>query len=160
MERLDGKGIEIQADTTAEVASFASSAAARRLGKPVLVEDAGLFVESLGGFPGVYSAYVFKTIGIAGLLALLKGRPRKATFVSSAGFCEPTGEPRVFNGSARGSMSGSPRGSGGFGFDPIFVPEGRRLTFGQLSVAEKCLVSHRADSLRRFARWYVARPVR
>lgn len=156
VERIDAKGIEIQADTTGEVASFASRAASRELNRPVLVEDAGLFVDALGGFPGVYSAYAFKTIGTRGILALLEGKPRGARFVSSAAFCEPSGEPKVFDGSARGEIAETPRGSGGFGFDPIFVPHGSELTFAQLSLEEKSRVSHRADALRKFGRWYSA----
>ena len=156
VERIDAKGIEIQADTTGEVASFASRAASRELNKPVMVEDAGLFVDALGGFPGVYSAYAFKTIGPIGILALLEGKPRGARFVSSAAYCEPAGEPRVFDGSARGKIAENPMGSGGFGFDPIFIPHGSEFTFAQLSLEEKSRVSHRADALRKFGRWYSA----
>jgi XTP/dITP diphosphohydrolase len=162
VEQCDGKGVEIQADTTGEVAAHASRGAALAAGRPVLVEDAGLRVESLKGFPGPYSSHAFKTIGLAGIIALLRSPPgrrvgRAATFVSSVGYCEPRGEPVLFEGSVRGTITRRPRGTKGFGFDPIFVPEGGSKTFGELTLEEKCAVSHRAVAMRKFAKWYVSR---
>ena len=157
VKQFDGKGIEIQADKTSEVAAFSSRGAAISAGSPVLVEDAGLFIHALGGFPGPYSAYVFKTVGLDGVLSLLRGRtPRKARFVSSLAYCKPGGEPVVFEGLVQGEITRSPRGSMGFGFDPIFLPAGGRRTFGELSLREKCAVSHRARALTEFARWYAS----
>ncbi|HUI00246.1 MAG TPA: XTP/dITP diphosphatase [Nitrososphaerales archaeon] len=157
VEGCDAKGVEIQADTTAEVAANSAAAAASKLGEPVLVEDAGLFVDALGGFPGVYSAYALKTIGLRGVVALTKGSgSRAARFVSSVAYCEPGREPVVFEGSVRGRVAAKPRGSGGFGFDPIFVPDGSRSTFGEITLDEKCMVSHRGRALRKFAEWYLA----
>ena len=159
VEQYDGKGIEIQADTNSEVAAYASRGASNSARLPVLVEDAGLYVESLDGFPGPYSAYAFKTIGLAGILALLRipGSGRAARFVSSLAYCEPRGEPELFEGAVRGQITTKPRGRKGFGFDPIFVPEGGSKTFGELTLEEKCNVSHRADSMRKFAKWYLSR---
>ncbi len=159
VEGYDGKGIEIQADTTSEVASYASREAAKAAGRAVLVEDAGLYVESLNGFPGPYSAYAFRTIGVAGIISLLRPSPRRraAKFVSSLAYCEPLGEPVLFEGSVLGAIATKPRGTNGFGFDPIFVPRGVRKTFGELTVDEKSAVSHRAESMKKFAKWYLSR---
>jgi XTP/dITP diphosphohydrolase len=158
VEQFDGKGIEIQADTTAEVAAYSSRGAAAAAGRPVLVEDAGLYVDSLGGFPGPYSAYVFKTIGVAGVVSLLRpSAKREARFVSSLAYCKPGGEPTQFEGTALGSIALKPVGDRGFGFDPIFLPAGGSKTFGELTVEEKCVVSHRAASMKRFAKWYLSR---
>lgn len=156
--RFEGKGIEIQADTNSEVAAYAARGAAEAAGKPVIVEDAGLYVDSLGGFPGPYSAYAFKTIGVAGIITLMRPEPSKraARFVSSVAYCAPGGEPRLFEGASTGSIAARPRGSKGFGFDPIFVPRGATKTFGELTVGQKCAVSHRGDSMRKFARWYLS----
>lgn len=161
VEPYDGKGVEIQADTNAEVAAFASKAAAQAAGRPVLVEDAGLYVDSLRGFPGPYSAYAFKTVGVDGIIALLgspskRAEKREASFVSSLAFCAPLGEPRLFEGSARGTITTKPRGTRGFGFDPIFLPDGGAKTFGELTLEEKCAVSHRAVAMRKFAAWYLS----
>ena len=162
VEQYDGKGVEIQADTTREVAAQASMGAAMAARRPVLVEDAGLYVESLRGFPGPYSSHAFKTIGLAGIVALVRtasvGRGgRAARFVSSVSYCEPRSEPLLFEGIVRGAITRGPRGKNGFGFDPIFVPEGGAKTFGEMTLEEKCEVSHRAVAMRKFAGWYVSR---
>jgi XTP/dITP diphosphohydrolase len=158
VDQFDGKGIEIQADTTAEIAAYSSRGAAAAARRPVLVEDAGLYVDSLGGFPGPYSAYAFKTIGVAGVVALLgPSANRDARFVSSLAYCEPGGEPTQFEGTALGSITAKPRGKRGFGFDPIFLPRSGSRTFGELTVEEKCDVSHRAASMKKFAEWFLSR---
>ncbi len=162
VEQYDAKGVEIQADTTGAVAAYASRGAAMASGRAVIVEDAGLFVESLKGFPGPYSAHAFKTIGVTGIIALLRSSRRRradraARFVSSVSFCEPRGEPLLFEGSVPGEITARPRGRRGFGFDPIFVPEGGTKTFGELTLEEKCNISHRAVAVGKFARWYVSR---
>jgi XTP/dITP diphosphohydrolase len=154
---FDGKGLEIQADSVAEVAAFSARAASRRYNKPLIVEDAGLFVDSLNGFPGPSSSYVFKTLGIGGLLALMEGaRSRRASFRSAVAFCDPRGEPLVFEGSVTGRISRSPSGKNGFGFDPVFIPSGSRISMGELTLEEKCELSHRGEALRKFADWYSA----
>jgi len=157
----EGKGIEIQADTNSEVASYASRSTAMRAGRPVIVEDAGLYVMSLGGFPGPYSAYAFKTIGTKGVLTLLQTAARQtertAAFVSSVAYCEPGREPVLFEGRVEGTVAKSPRGAKGFGFDPIFVPKRGTRTFGELTLEEKCRVSHRGIAVRRFAEWFLSR---
>lgn len=161
VRQFDGKGIEIQADRNSEVAAFASRQAARRAERAVLVEDAGLFVDDLEGFPGPYSAYVFKTLGLRGVLRLLEGtRSRKASFVSALAYCEPGGDPVPFEGVVTGRVAPRPLGSKGFGFDPIFIPEGGERTFGELNLREKCEVSHRARAMKKFAAWYVSLPRR
>ncbi len=159
MEQFSGKGIEIQADTNSEVAAYASRGAAKAARRAVLVEDAGLYVESLNGFPGPYSAYAFKTIGVAGIISLLQHRPskREARFVSSLAYCEPLGEPELFEGRSRGTITTRPRGTKGFGFDPIFLARGATKTFGELTLGEKCAISHRGEAMRKFARWYLSR---
>ena len=84
---------------------------------------------------------------MAGIIALLRPSPRRraAKFVSSLAYCEPLGEPVLFEGSVLGAISDEAEGNEGFGFDPIFVPDGGRKTFGELTVEEKCAVSHRAN---------------
>ena len=157
VESIDAKGEEIQADSTAKVAAHSAKAAAARLGRAVLVEDAGLSVDSLNGFPGPYSAYVLRTIGIAGIIELLgKSSRRGAHFSSSVAYCEPSESPRVFEGIVEGRVAGSPAGRNGFGFDPIFIAKGHRKTFGELTTEEKSGLSHRGTALRKFAAWYTS----
>jgi len=147
---------EIQDDSIENIAKTCALRASEETGLPVIVEDAGLFIDALGGFPGPYSSYVYRTIGKEGILKLLEGcGNRRAEFKSAVAFCSPNCEVKVFSGSVRGVISRTIRGESGFGFDPIFEPEGfSGLTFGELSVEEKNMVSHRSRALRKFAEWY------
>ena len=155
---FDGKGVEVQADTVSEVATFSARAAASKYRKALIVEDAGLFVDGLNGFPGPFSSYVFKTIGIAGLLKLLEGeRSREARFRSAVAYCAPGGDPTVFEGEVEGRILRAPMGARGFGFDPIFVPNRGKKSMGQMTIEEKCRVSHRGASMRRFASWFASK---
>jgi len=115
-------------------------------------------VRSLGGFPGTYASYVYKTIGPAGVLSLLSGKDdRCAEFVSAVAYAENPGRAKLFVGSLRGKLAKQPRGSGGFGFDPIFIPRGETRTLAELSLSEKCAVSHRAAALRALGIWLKSR---
>ncbi len=149
------KGQEIQSDDIAAVASHAARAAARSVGSPLIVEDAGLFVDSLGGFPGPYSSYACSKIGLEGMLRLLgESSQRWAIFRSAVAYCEPEGEPRLFEGAVRGWIVTVPSGAHGFGFNPIFAPEGLTQTLAELSIEEKCRVGHRGIAMRKFGAWF------
>ncbi|HXW37752.1 MAG TPA: RdgB/HAM1 family non-canonical purine NTP pyrophosphatase [Nitrososphaerales archaeon] len=156
--RLPSKGTEIQSDSVAEIASLAAAEVYHKTRTPVFVEDTGLFVKSLGGFPGAYGAYVFSTIGLKGLTGLLeRSQGRDAEFRSAVAYCDsPSGKPAIFAGKLVGSIAKSQRGSNGFGFDPIFIPEGGRLTLAEMTLDEKCTISHRSIALRAFATWFKA----
>ena len=122
--------------------------AVRDLAGFVLVEDSGLFVPSLGGFPGVYSAHFLELWRFGPLLELLRRRPRRAYFRTVAGLRR--GRRRwTFAGEVHGTIARRPRGAGGFGYDPIFVPDGWRRTFAEGTAAEKNAISHRARALRK-----------
>jgi XTP/dITP diphosphohydrolase len=119
-----------------------------RDGRTYLVEDSGLFLEGLGGFPGVYSAYIYQTIGLPGVLRLMKGRSRAAVFRTVAGVRE--GEKVWWvGGITNGSIAPAVRGKGGFGYDPIFIPAGERRTFAEMTLEEKNRHSHRGKAIRR-----------
>ena len=150
---------ELQGEDVAEIAAQGASWAAEKWDLPVLVEDTGLFIEALGGFPGPYASYVFKTIGLKGILRLLEGiTDRRAYFKTALAFCDGKGsEPVVFTGETHGRISHEIRGTGGFGYDPIFVPEGGDgRTFAEMSRSEKNALSHRAKAFRAFCDWYRA----
>ncbi len=152
------KRIEIQSDNLEDIAIIGAKSAAKKLGRPVVVEDAGLFIDSLNGFPGPYSSYVFKTLGINGILKLMSGiENRRAKFVSVVAYCDPSGMCHVFKGIVWGKISLNPRGSGGFGFDPIFEPDNcKGLTYAELSFERKCEISHRAQAFKSFASWFLS----
>jgi XTP/dITP diphosphohydrolase len=148
---------EIQSDDMVEIAKFRAEEAHKLLKRPVIVEDAGLFIDALNGFPGPYSSYVFKTIGINGILKLMRGeKKRTATFKSVVVFHDSR-RVRVFVGQVRGRISFEPKGSS-WGFDPIFEPKGlKRLTYAQLPPEVKNKVSHRRRALEKLARYLIKR---
>ena len=140
---------EVQAASLGAVVEFGLEwLAQRHAGEALLIDDAGLFVDALGGFPGVYSRYAYDTIGPAGVLALLgDGAERSAEFRCVLGLLLPDGGRQLFRGSCRGRITRTPRGNGGFGYDPVFVPAGDERTFAELPLAEKNGVSHRGRAL-------------
>jgi XTP/dITP diphosphohydrolase len=135
---------EIQADRLEKVVRFAATVLDNQIRGDYLIDDSGLFVDHFGGFPGVYSSYVYKKIGCAGLLKLMEGvRAREARF--EAVFLLRRGEAHdVFHGESRGTLADRERGRGGFGFDPVFIPAESTNTFGEMSLSEKNAISHRA----------------
>jgi len=138
---------ELQA-TDLETVVAAKLSSAQERAKNVLVEDSGLFVPALHGFPGVYSAYVLDTLGLPGILQLLDGRDRRARFETVAGLA--LGRRRwTRTGECHGTIAPEPRGGQGFGYDPIFIPEGDTRTFGEMTPIEKNRQSHRARAMRR-----------
>ncbi len=152
LEQAPGYKYELQLDSLTDIALHAALEAYRLLGKPLVVEDAGLFINALSGFPGPYSSYVYQTIGVEGVLRLLEGiGDRSAYFLSSVAVIYP---PLIntYTGRVDGWITEKPRGSRGFGFDPIFVPRGADKTFAEMSVDEKNRYSHRAKALRAMAR--------
>jgi XTP/dITP diphosphohydrolase len=111
-----------------------------------IIDDTGLFIESLNGFPGVWSAYVQKTIGNSGILKLLEGLSRKAEFRTCIG-CDLDGETIIVTGICEGFITEGAHGSEGFGYDPIFTHDSER-TLAELSLDEKNSISHRGKAIR------------
>ncbi len=136
---------EPQADTLEAVAR-AKAMAAPAAGGYVLVEDSGLFIDSLGGFPGVYSAHFLRLWGFAPILELLRRRPRAARFRAVAALRNGQ-KVRLFTGEVEGAIARRAAGAKGFGYDPIFVPRGYRSTFAELGPDVKNQLSHRARAM-------------
>ncbi len=147
--------VEIQDPRLENVARFALESAMENNNRLIVVEDSGLFIKDLNGFPGPYSSFVYDTIGLKGILSLLRGsRNRRAYFQSSVALGSSSLEPQLFSGTVRGRISSSILGETGFGYDPIFIPEGSRKTFGQTSWSFKNKHSHRAAAFQKFAKWF------
>jgi len=154
---LKMEAVEIQDDNLEKIAKASVKDAVSKIQLPLFVEDAGLFIKALKGFPGPYSSYVYRTIGNKGVLKLMENvKNRDAYFLSAIAYYSPQEKaPKCFHGRVEGEISKEERGKGGFGFDPIFVPHGGDgRTFGEMSLAEKNKFSHRAEALRKFAEWY------
>lgn len=151
--QLSLKKLEVQSKSIEEIARVAAQHLPP-LDAPAIVEDAGLFVEALKGFPGPFSHYVYETIGCRGLLKLMQGvENRAATFKSVIALRLPDGKIEVFDGEVRGVITYEERGTGGFGFDPIFQPEGQKKTFAEMTLEEKNQYSHRGVAARKLSAW-------
>ncbi|HEX5457156.1 MAG TPA: RdgB/HAM1 family non-canonical purine NTP pyrophosphatase [Candidatus Nitrosotalea sp.] len=142
---------EIQADTLEDVARHKAIQAFSICSRPVIVEDAGLFIKSLNGFPGPYSSFVFDTIGNKGILRLVSFQ-RCAIFRSIIAYCQGPDDVHLFSADVHGTISKNEQGKK-WGFDPIFIPSGKNKTYSQL--AEKNQISHRYMALKKFVNWYL-----
>ncbi|MGB9713366.1 MAG: XTP/dITP diphosphatase [Candidatus Bathyarchaeales archaeon] len=151
------KAVEIQSDNPEEIAKTSVQQAFEKCHLPIIVEDAGLFIEALNGFPGPYASFVHKTIGNEGLLKLMENvKNRKAKFQSVIAYLSAElKSPLCFKGEVIGEITTEIRkGGSGFGFDPIFKPENSEKTFSEMDITEKNKHSHRAKALQNFAEWY------
>ena len=148
--------------TFAENALLKAHASAQGSGLPALADDSGLCVTSLGGAPGVYTADWAERQSFEGIpgrdwymaMGKVEGRlaelgpetDRSACFICTLALAWPDGHQEVFEGRVCGSVTWPPRGKMGFGYDPVFVPVGRKQTFAELAPMEKHAMSHRADA--------------
>jgi len=144
----DLRPVEIQGETLEEISRAKCEVLLGRLAPPFFVDDGGLFVDALHGFPGVFSAHALKKIGVPGVLKLMDGvADRRAHFACVVTYCDASGM-RSFSGRCDGTLATAPRSDGhGFGFDPVFVPDGHRETFAELPAEVKNRISHRGRAL-------------
>ncbi len=143
---------ELQEDELEPIAAYGAQYIANKLNMPVMVDDSGIFINALNGFPGPYSRFVEDRLGNPKVLKLMEGETdRAAYFKTVIGYCEPGKEPLVFPGIVEGKIAYEERGTGGFGYDPIFEYQG--MTFGELGDAEKNKVSHRRRAIDSFLEW-------
>lgn len=153
VEQIDFDYVEIQADELESIALAGVRDAYEAVGDgtPIVVEDSGLFVDTLEGFPGPYSAFVEDTLGIERVWDLVEdANDRSAHFESVVAYFDGEIE-ETFIGTVEGEIV-APRGDGGFGYDPIFEVDGR--TLAERSTTEKNELSHRGRAFDRFAAWY------
>ena len=152
--------VEESADTFAGNASLKASGYAQQAGVLTLADDSGLMVDALNGVPGVRSARYAgegasegeRTEKLLQALANVPESQRGAQFVSVIAIAQIEGKiVNVSIGQCKGKIAREPLGNGGFGYDPIFIPEGSTLTFAQLDPAEKNRISHRARALSKVA---------
>ena len=149
--------IEIQSDDPGEIAVYSLSQLPDDE-RPVAIEDAGFFLDHYGGFPGPYSSYALDKLDNPGILKLMDGvEERGAAYHSYVGFRFGE-EVHVFQGTVKGKVAEEMRGTNGFGYDPIFIPdEGDGKTFGEMTDDEKNAISHRARAFRALGEWLQAK---
>lgn len=147
---------EEDGSTFAENAAIKAVSVSKQTGLPALADDSGLSVDALGGKPGVYSARFGSPAAKDDvdryklLLSMMEEVPdeaRTARFVSAVALAAPEGLVAVAEGRCEGSVIRGPRGDGGFGYDPVFVPEGIEKTYAELTAGEKDAISHRRRAL-------------
>ena len=156
LEQIPETYREIQADSLEEVVKDALKTI-ENIGRGVFIEDAGLFIKALNGFPGVYSSYIENTIGNDGILKLMEDvDDRSAVFMSVVGFKGFKGfkdfDAMIFKGEVKGEIAFESRGTEGFGYDPIFIPEGYKKTFAE-DFELKTRISHRRRAIEKLARF-------
>ena len=145
--------------TLEENAVLKANYSARLTRLPSLADDTGLMVEALGGAPGVYSARYAglpsnSQANIQKLLLEMDGQTnRKAYFETVIGVSGVAGAPIFLSGRLEGTIAQAPSGSGGFGYDPIFIPKGDTRTMAEYSKEEKNKISHRGQAIRAFLKW-------
>ncbi len=147
---LNTQRVEIQSSDLVEIAVYSLNQIVKDFKQPVFVEDTGLFINSLNGFPGPFSSYVFKTLGNKGIIKLMKGEAdRNALFKTVIAFKESDRDQiKIFIGETLGLISEEIRGVG-WGYDPLFIPlEGDGRTYAEMSLEEKNLLSHRFKALK------------
>ena len=133
-------------------------AAAKASNLPALSDDSGLCVDALGGEPGVFSArwagpnkdFALAMLTVHERLEAALTTNRKAHFVCALAIAWPDGHAEVFEGKVHGHLVWPPRGAKGFGYDPMFIPEGHDITFGEMDPAKKHAMSHRARAFAKF----------
>lgn len=168
MELLTLQGAGLPTDLPETGRTFAENAlqkarfAFAHTGLPCIADDSGLEVESLNGAPGVDTAYYAgpqkdDQANMAKLLHELDGKAgRRARFRTVIAFVDGDGE-HLFEGEVRGSITTEPRGSNGFGYDPVFLPEMSDLTFAELDAARKNAISHRGHAVWKLVRFLAER---
>jgi len=144
---------EIQSNSMCEIAKRKAIDAYSKKQKPVIIEDDGLFINSLEGFPGPYSSYVYGTIGNKGIMRLLENtKLRDAKFVAIIAYYNGIDDVKLFESSIPGKIS-SIIEQGGWGYDPIFIPDGESKTYANVSDKDK--FSHRSAALKKFSDWFM-----
>ncbi|MFX0096544.1 MAG: XTP/dITP diphosphatase [Candidatus Hodarchaeota archaeon] len=153
VEHLDIERIEPQHESLEKIAQYSVAFIFDKIERPVFVEDTGLFIKALDGFPGPYSSYVFKTIGNKGILRLMEGiAERGAVFKSVIAFHHDRAS-KCISADVKGIIAKEERGKL-WGYDPIFIPlEGDGRTYAEMGLEEKNKLSHRKRVLEKFANW-------
>ena len=143
--------LEIQDEHVENVALYAAKTAYKKLKRAFVVEDDGLFINALNNFPGPYTAYALKSVGIKGILKLMENIENRGAYFQSAVVLQLLGRFFLFTKKVHGTISLIPKGNAGFGFDPIFIPSGYDITYAEMDLKEKSSISHRAGAFKEMA---------
>ncbi|WP_337860296.1 RdgB/HAM1 family non-canonical purine NTP pyrophosphatase [Ferroplasma sp.] len=148
---------EIQADDNETICRDSCIKLNQEIKSPFFIDDTGLYIDSLKGFPGPFASYVQDTLGNSIILKIASGSD--AFFKTVIGFSNGN-EIYTFSGILNGKISGREAGSNKFGYDPIFIPEGYDKTLAELSVDEKNIISHRGRALDKFIDFLISKGIK
>lgn len=141
---------EVQSLDVEEVAEAKAREAFKLVGQPVIVDDTDMSIEALGNLPGALIAWFLERLKPEGIVKLLsQAKNRKASVSTCIAYADETGV-HTFVGVVPGEIAVTPRGEGGFGYDPIFIPEGYQKTYAEMSSEEKNEISMRKIALLKF----------
>ena len=143
---------EIQTLDLDELITAKAKAAYEKIKKPVLVGDVSMEIEALGGLPGPFIKYFLNTLGTEGTVALLKDKSTK-TKVTAVVAIYAGKTLKIFKGIIYGTLVSKDRGTNGFGFDKVFVPNGHTLTLAEMPNSQKNKISHRARALKKLKKY-------
>ncbi|MGV9103090.1 MAG: XTP/dITP diphosphatase [Promethearchaeia archaeon] len=145
---------EVRSQSVEVIARKAAKFAYDSLKCPVVLDDTGFYIDYLNGFPGAYAAFVLDTVGTAGILKLMEDATnRNARFVTCVGYYNGD-QTKTFKGVMEGRIGTKEAGGRGFGYDPVFIPEGFERTYAQLGFSQKVKISHRTRAFTQFLDWY------
>ena len=146
---MDVKVQEIQSLSVEEVAASKALAAFAQTGRPVVVDDTGMSIEALNGLPGALVSWFLDALGPAGILGFVReAADRRASVSTCIGYADASGA-KTFVGTIHGSLSTELRGSNGFGYDPIFIPEGEAQTYAEMTAEKRNANSMRTIALQK-----------
>jgi len=145
---------EIQSTNLVDIVIYKVMEAVKIVNPPLIVEDTGLFINALNGFPGPYASYVYNTLGLSKILSLLRDTSdRSASFIAVGALVFRENMFKIFRARVDGHISTDIRGNKGFGYDPIFIPTGSTRTFAEMGEKLKNKYSHRGKLFREVGRF-------
>jgi XTP/dITP diphosphohydrolase len=153
LEAYDLNIDEVQSMDLEYVCKRKTESAFKIIKAPLIVDDVGVFIESLNNFPGPFAKYIQTEIGIDNFLKLLKNEKNRNMKVKCAVGYHDGKKARVFIGVVKGKLAFEQKGNNGWGFDPIFIPSGQSLTFAQMEPEEKNIISHRAKAFLKLSKF-------
>lgn len=147
---------EIQSLDIERIGIEKAKSAFEKIGKPLIIDDTGLYINILNGFPGPLVKWFIDSIGLEGVLRHINFNGNRNAIAKTCITYMDSDVIYTFTGSVRGDISLTPEG-GGFGFDPIFIPFGTTKTLGQMDIEEKAIFSMRSKAVLKFKNWYEKR---
>lgn len=150
LEAVDLEIDEVQSMDLVYVAKKKVEGAYEKIKKPIIVDDVGIFLDAWNGFPGPFIKFMLDSLGYDGILKAFENEKNRKVRVESAIGFHDGNKPHVFVGKATGTISFEKKGSSGFGFDPIIIPDGYSQTFAEMDPAVKNKISPRSNALVQF----------